>query len=167
MLTPLYDHDAAARSQSMAGRRATRVLPDEGMKLLDRFPDHVRDVMLRLRDRILRVAPRASEVVADVGYTVALRYGPDDKMKNSFVYITGFSKHANLGFLGGASLDDPEGVLEGTGAAMRHVKFASASEIAEAGWLDGYLEAAIAQVGFKPSLGDAQTDVRARSGKRR
>ncbi len=93
--------------------------------------------------------------------------GPTIRMKNSFVYITGFSKHANLGFLGGASLNDPDGVLEGTGAAMRHVKFASASEIAEASWLDRYLKAAIAQAGFKPSLGDGQTEVRPRSGKRR
>jgi hypothetical protein len=137
------------------------------MKLLDRFPDHVRDLMLKLRDRVLGVAPRANEVIVDVGYTVTLRYGPDDKMKNSFVYITGFSKHANLGFLEGAFLGDPDDVLEGSGAAMRHVKFASATQLSEAKWLDRYLKAAIAHAGFTPTLGDGQTDVRARTSKRR
>ncbi len=111
--------------------------------------------------------PGAHEVVVDVGYTVALRYGPDDKMKSAFLYITGFTSHANLGFLKGAAMNDPDHVLEGTGAAMRHVKFCSADEVEAAKWLDRYLQAALIHAGLSPHLGDAQTEVRPHNGERR
>lgn len=111
--------------------------------------------------------PRAHEVVVDVGYTVALRYGPDDKMKSAFLYITGFAGHANLGFLKGAAMNDPDHVLEGTGAGMRHVKFRTAAELEAAKWLDRYLQAALSHAGLSPQLGDAQTEVRPRTGESR
>lgn len=37
-------------------------------------------------------------------------------------YLQSSKSHASLGFQHGASLDDPEGVLEGTGKEMRHTK---------------------------------------------
>ncbi len=43
----------------------------------------------------------------------------DDK---AFAYVNVFSAHANIGFFLGTSLDDPHGLLEGTGKFMRHVK---------------------------------------------
>jgi hypothetical protein len=40
----------------------------------------------------------------------------------AFGYVGAFSTHVNVGFFHGASLDDPAGLLEGTGKRMRHVK---------------------------------------------
>jgi hypothetical protein len=40
----------------------------------------------------------------------------------AFGYVNAFSAHVNVGFLEGAGLDDPAGLLEGTGKRMRHVK---------------------------------------------
>ena len=40
----------------------------------------------------------------------------------AFGYVGAFKAHANVGFFHGASLDDPTGLLEGTGKRMRHVK---------------------------------------------
>lgn len=37
-------------------------------------------------------------------------------------YVAAYSEHANLGFRYGAELEDPDGLLEGTGKSMRHVK---------------------------------------------
>jgi len=39
-----------------------------------------------------------------------------------FAYVDVFKSHTNIGFFFGAHLDDPAGVLEGTGKNMRHVK---------------------------------------------
>jgi hypothetical protein len=39
-----------------------------------------------------------------------------------FGYVNAFSAHVNVGFFYGAALDDPAGLLEGTGKGMRHVK---------------------------------------------
>lgn len=40
----------------------------------------------------------------------------------AFGYVNAFSAHVNVGFFLGAWLDDPAGLLEGTGKRMRHVK---------------------------------------------
>jgi len=39
-----------------------------------------------------------------------------------FAYVNSFKDHVNVGFFRGNSLDDPSGLLEGTGKRMRHVK---------------------------------------------
>src|SRR5882762_6762556 len=41
-----------------------------------------------------------------------------------FGYVNAFKDHVNVGFFRGAEIPDPEGVLEGTGKFMRHVKLA-------------------------------------------
>jgi len=38
-----------------------------------------------------------------------------------FGYVNVFSAHINVGFFRGAKLDDPRGLLEGSGKRMRHV----------------------------------------------
>ena len=40
----------------------------------------------------------------------------------AFGYVNAFRSHVNVGFFQGASLDDPAGLLEGSGKRMRHVK---------------------------------------------
>jgi hypothetical protein len=40
----------------------------------------------------------------------------------AFAYANAFTAHVNVGFFRGAELTDPDGLLEGTGRFMRHVK---------------------------------------------
>jgi hypothetical protein len=40
----------------------------------------------------------------------------------AFGYVNAFHAHVNVGFFYGAALDDPAGLLEGTGKCMQHVK---------------------------------------------
>jgi hypothetical protein len=40
----------------------------------------------------------------------------------AFGYVNAFKAHVNVGFFRGAEIDDPDGLLEGTGKFMRHVK---------------------------------------------
>ncbi len=40
----------------------------------------------------------------------------------AFAYVNVFRDHVNVGFFVGARLDDPAGLLEGSGKRMRHVK---------------------------------------------
>src|SRR5688572_5474473 len=40
----------------------------------------------------------------------------------AFAYVNAFKAHVNVGFFRGAEIADPEGLLEGTGRFMRHVK---------------------------------------------
>jgi len=45
-----------------------------------------------------------------------------------FAYVDVFKSHTNVGFFFGAHLDDPSGLLEGTGKNMRHVKLKPGAE---------------------------------------
>ena len=40
----------------------------------------------------------------------------------AFAYVNAFKAHVNVGFFRGAEISDPEGLLQGTGKFMRHVK---------------------------------------------
>lgn len=40
----------------------------------------------------------------------------------AFAYVGAFKAHVNVGFFRGAELVDPDGLMEGTGKFMRHVK---------------------------------------------
>ena len=46
----------------------------------------------------------------------------------AFAYVNAFKAHVNVGFFRGAEIADPEGLLEGTGKFMRHVKLKPGSD---------------------------------------
>ena len=46
-----------------------------------------------------------------------------------FAYVNAFKAHVNVGFFRGAEIADPQGLLEGTGKFMRHVKLRPGSPV--------------------------------------
>ena len=110
---------------------------------LEAYDPHIADLALALREIVLEEARDASESVYQV-YTVAIWFGFSGKMKDMFCYITTNAKHVNLGFPRGASLADPNRVLEGEGKAMRHIKFRSLSDV-ERPFVRRYIQAAMEQ----------------------
>ena len=97
------------------------------------------DVIAQAPPEIQSLAQAARALLADVmpgitevpwarqkiaGYGV----GPK-KMSQHFCYIAPFKKHLNLGFMYGARLPDPESLLEGRGADLRHIKIRSAADL--------------------------------------
>jgi hypothetical protein len=46
-----------------------------------------------------------------------------------YVYIGVQPRHINLGFYQGSTLEDPEGLLEGAGKSLRHVKLNSLAAV--------------------------------------
>jgi len=62
-----------------------------------------------------------------------------------FAYVNVFKSHANVGFFHGAALQDPAGILEGTGKRMRHVKLRPGYRINVAA-LDSLIDAAYADI---------------------
>lgn len=47
----------------------------------------------------------------------------------AFAYVNAFTAHVNVGFFLGVELADPEGLLEGGGKFMRHVKLRPTCEV--------------------------------------
>ena len=66
----------------------------------------------------------------------------------AFAYVNAFRHHANVGFFHGAALDDPKGLLEGSGKRMRHVKVRWGTPVDGAA-LKALIQAAYADIGAR------------------
>jgi hypothetical protein len=143
-----------------------RAAPPELDEFLAAFPDDVAEIVHRLRGRILAVVPNANEFVWDATNAVSLVYTPTARWQDGICHIATYSKHANLGFNDGASVPDPQGVLQGTGARIRHATFAAVDDV-DAPWLEAYLRAAVTQAGLTTAMGDRATTIRISAGPKR
>lgn len=85
--------------------------------------------MLRAREYVWRHFRPTDEMVFEVKYTGVVWYGVSELLKERTVYTAGFTSHVNIGFLYGATLPDPEGILKGEGKQMRHVQIKNAEEL--------------------------------------
>jgi hypothetical protein len=113
------------------------------LAFLEAYDRHISDLALALREVILEEAPDASESIYQV-YTVAIWFGFSGKMKDMFCYITTHAAHVNLGFPRGATLPDPQRLLEGAGKSMRHIKFRNHRDL-ERPFVRRYIQAAMEQ----------------------
>ena len=83
----------------------------------------------RLRKMILEVDPDAVETVRLGDNAATYGVGPR-KMTDGYAYIMPLRAYVNLGLYQGALLNDPEGLLEGTGKGLRHVKVRATEDAA-------------------------------------
>jgi hypothetical protein len=87
------------------------------------YPPAVREIAVKAREVILSVMPDATEKVYP-GWKV-IQYGAGADMKSVFAAISPQRERVNLGLANGVDLEDPDGLLEGDGKAIRHVKLTS------------------------------------------
>ena len=66
----------------------------------------------------------------------------------AFGYVNVFRAHANVGFFHGAELEDPMGLLEGSGKRMRHVKMRPTGALAHTA-LEALISSAYADIRFR------------------
>ena len=90
-------------------------------ELLAIAEESVQPIAIALREKVFEVDTNACEVVRLGDRAATYGVGPR-KMIDGYAYILPHKRWVNLGFYQGAHLPDPEGLLEGTGARMRHVK---------------------------------------------
>ena len=93
---------------------------------------NVRAMCDAARALIAAVMPGVTEVAWPKQGTIGYGVGPK-KMSEHFCYIGIHDKHVNLGFFYGADLPDPDGLLAGTGKAMRHIRLESPEDLERAG----------------------------------
>lgn len=87
----------------------------------------VEPIARKLREVILDDFPDAIEVVRLGDGAASYGVGPK-KMSESHVYVMPQADYVNLGFWHGVGLPDPDGLLQGTGAKMRHTKVRSVED---------------------------------------
>ena|SRR5438045_2957281 len=79
----------------------------------------------------------------------------------AFGYVNAFRRHVNVGFFNGAALEDPSGILEGTGRRMRHVTLRP-DEASDAAALGRLIDAAYADVRVRLGKADPKAVRRGR-----
>ncbi len=89
-------------------------------------PKPVQEIAALLRSTILK-AHKDAIVTPKSGWGV-LQFGFGKKNAEIHSYIAPKKDRVNLGFYQGATLSDPDNLLEGTGKALRHVKVLSADQ---------------------------------------
>ena len=94
------------------------------------------EVASRVRQIVHEAAPDAVESIKWAQ--------PVYETNGPFCYMKAFKNSVNFGFWRGVDLEDPVGLLQGTGEKMRHVKLAGVDDVDEAvGELMGRIEGMI------------------------
>ena len=107
----------------------THPAPADLIKFLRPYDPQVQEFALKLRALVLEEMAPCYENIYDAYSAVAIGYGTSDKLRDGIFHIAVYSKHVNLGFNEGATLDDPKGILQGNGNQIRHITIKSVEDI--------------------------------------
>ena len=105
-------------------------LPRELIEFLYRYDPAIQSLALGLRKVVLAEMAPCHEYIFKMRSKVVLLYGTTERViADGVCSINVFVKHVTLGFTRGTDLDDPGGVLQGTGKAMRHLRVTKLSDL--------------------------------------
>src|SRR4051812_32888888 len=99
--------------------------------LLTGYSHNVREVALGVRKPILKAVPEAHEMVDAPARVIG--YGHGDGYKGMICTIILSKGGVKLGIVNGASLPDPNGLLEGSGKKHRYVAINAAADLKKKG----------------------------------
>ena len=100
-------------------------------EFLASYSIEVREMALATRRLVLDTIPGAVERV-ETGHKL-INYGSGERMAEQICYIAPLKSTVNLGFFQGTRLPDPEGLMEGTGKLLRHVKIRRVEDVEKPG----------------------------------
>jgi hypothetical protein len=123
-------------SKRVAGKlsRKTRTVSPplpEYLGFLAPFESRITELALATRKLVLEEAPDSTELIYDAYNAVATGYGFTGRPSECFIHIAVYAKWVNLGFHRGSELDDPKGVLQGTGRLIRHIRISELEDLAK------------------------------------
>ncbi|MGH6998574.1 MAG: hypothetical protein ACREEO_10265, partial [Phenylobacterium sp.] len=97
--------------------------------------------------------PGALELVYDNYNALAIAYGPTERVGDVIGSIAAYPRWISLFLAAGATLDDPDGLLKGEGARIRHVVLETPAQLSAPGVV-ALLDQAVR--GARPPLDPAQ-----------
>ncbi|MDX6613303.1 MAG: hypothetical protein QOD75_2489 [Blastocatellia bacterium] len=103
--------------------------PTALIKFLKPYDPEIQDLALELRALVLEEMAPCYENIYDAYSAVAIGYGTSDRLKDGIFHIAVYSRHVNLGFNEGATLDDPKAILQGAGNRIRHITIKTSADL--------------------------------------
>jgi len=118
-----------AGKPSRTTRTVAPPLP-EYVGFLAPFESRIAELALATRKLVLEEAPDSTELIYDAYNALATGYGFTGRPSECFIHIAVYAKWVNLGFHRGAELEDHDGVLQGTGRTVRHIRISAPQDLA-------------------------------------
>ena len=87
-------------------------------KYTPEIAEQVRAILQTMRSRL----PGAIELVYDNYNALAIGFAPTERASEGIFSIAVYPMHINFFFLQGAKLPDPDGLLQGEGSVVRHIR---------------------------------------------
>jgi hypothetical protein len=100
-------------------------------KLLARYPDDVQALALEAIRLIRRLLPDVEESADATAGLIAFGYGPGYKGMVCTLILS--KSGVKIGLVRGSELDDPRGLLEGSGKVHRYIQMKSAADLRRPG----------------------------------
>jgi hypothetical protein len=120
------------------------------LKFLSPFEDRIRELALATRALVLVEAPESAELIYDAYNAVATGYTFTGRPSDAFIHIAVYAHWVNLGFNRGSELEDSQGLLQGSGRRIRHIRIADPRDL-EQPTLRAFVTAAVASA-VRPDL---------------
>ena len=111
---------------------------------------HVRQLAEQARSLIQAVYPAVVEVPWPKQRVIGYGVGPK-KMSEHFCYLSVSKNHINIGFMYGAELPDPKGLLDGEGKLLRHVRITQPEQLSNPALRQLIKVASVHRMPAKPS----------------
>lgn len=96
---------------------------------LAKFTPEVRSLAKSALSVMRKRLPGAIEFVYDNYYALVIGFGPSERPSEAIFSIVLYPRHVSLCFLFGAELTDPEGLLQGNGNQVRHIRLDDGSTL--------------------------------------
>jgi len=85
------------------------------------------DLYTDLRSYLIELHPDSNELLYHT-HALTSAYAISEKLSTAYCMIPIYTNHMNLGFNKGTLLDDPHGLLHGTGKLIRHIPVSQPSD---------------------------------------
>jgi hypothetical protein len=89
---------------------------------VSRYSPEIAAQLRSARAQLRKLIPKGYELVYDSHNALVFAFGPTPRASELVVSIAGYPQWVTLFFAKGTALEDPEGLLEGSGPAMRSVR---------------------------------------------
>src|SRR4051794_11097636 len=96
-----------------------------------KFSPEIRAIARAAVARVRKRMPGAVEFIYDNFNALVIGFGATERPSEAILSIVLYPKRVNLGFIEGAHVPDPAGLLRGSGTQFRHLRLERPSTIGE------------------------------------
>ena len=116
------------KKKSSPPKLSTKEARQQLESFVDKYTPEVAAIARATIKKMRKRLPGAVELVYDSYNALAIGFGPSERAGEALFSIALCPRWVNFFFLRGASLPDPEHVLQGSGNLVRHVRLQKAAE---------------------------------------